>query len=123
MNCLRARDVRMECEYLDPSAAPLSYYAPQLPYNPQFSWGSQHCLETEYAEYEYASCAYEADDECEGWGTMTPRRSLYEGVNCLPPASPVSAATSNHQSASVWPVRAVLFLLTERDRVEGVRSI
>lgn len=96
MNCLRTREGRTEFECMDPSAPPQPYYAPQPPYNPQYTWDSRPWLEPEYAEYEYASCAYEADDECEGWGPApAPRRSLYEGVNCLPPPL-VSALTRAH---------------------------
>lgn len=90
MNCLNKRSGRGEIHLVEPSAPP--YYSPQPPYNPDFI---HH-----YAAYEasldpseslafsitesYAGTAYEGDDECDRWG----RRSLYEGVNCMPVSAP-----------------------------------
>lgn len=90
MNCLRTRNSyrRNDLALVEPSAPP--HYPTQPPYNPDFingdvqyvnyepqvTWVSSEIQQQSENEYEDGS-VYE---ECVEWG----RRSLYEGVNCMP---------------------------------------
>lgn len=91
MNCLGTCKGRYEFNLAETSAPP--YYPPQLPYNPDFTdehveYGGTAVLDpasmwsTYYGQF-YAGNTFENYDE---WGRA--RRSLYEGVNCLPVSAP-----------------------------------
>ncbi|CAB3235911.1 unnamed protein product [Arctia plantaginis] len=90
MNCLSSRRGRYEFNLAEPSAP--AYYPPQLPYNPDFieepiddepsSFDPAYAWST-YENKCYIGNTFENNDE---WGQA--RRSLYEGVNCMPVSAP-----------------------------------
>lgn len=89
MNCLSSRNGRNEFEILEPTAPP--FYPTQPPYNPDFMnehvqlnlhtpmWGLYEVEHLSGNVYIDGTCGSEYDEN-NGWG----RRSLYEGVNCMP---------------------------------------
>lgn len=91
MNCLGTRRDRYEFNLAEPSAPP--YYPPQLPYNPDFidesiGHDTSSILEATYIwsiceNACYIGNTFESYGE---WGRA--RRSLYEGVNCVPVSAP-----------------------------------
>lgn len=97
MNCLNTRSGCREIPLTEPSAPP--YYPQQPPYNPDFVYENIESEESFSHAYTWSTCnaelyaetAYEGDDESDRWG----RRSLYEGVNCMP----VSASARVHRAA------------------------
>lgn len=95
MNCLGSCQ-SYELNPAESSATP--YYPPQLPYNPDFIEEQDHYDQLTDPAYLWSSCdtkyytgnTFENYDE---WGRA--RRSLYEGVNCMP----VSAPACVHRAA------------------------
>lgn len=88
MNCLNSRHELHEFDPIEPSAP--FYYPPQPPpYNPEYIYGVVECQSASFSpahEWGASSESYAkstcTDERGGGWGR--PRRSLYEGVNCMP---------------------------------------
>lgn len=105
MNCLGSRRGRYDFNLAEPSAP--SYYPPQLPYNPDFieepiEFDEPSILEPGYVWRTYENEFYIGNTFENNVELVQARRSLYEGVNCMPVSSPACierAALSNMNCA------------------------
>lgn len=123
MNCLNTRGVRREYQFIEPTAP--TYYPPQPPFNPEFFYEHSDYEFTTETSYKWdlhsAESAYEGDDECERWGRE--RRSLYEGVNCMPVSATawVRCATRHRTGRAYAPTsisfNSVLFMCDQCSEV------